>query len=113
MSEKKPLKDDGDIKADNGKRRYDLIPIGALEGIAEILTYGARKYNDNNWLQSAYPDRYFAACMRHLAEVRKGKHIDPESNCFHIDHALVSLIMYRELMIKNKTHINNSHYESS
>jgi hypothetical protein len=110
MSQKKPLKDDGDIKADYGKRRYDLVPITAIEGIAEIFTYGAQKYNDDNWLRSDYPDRYFAACMRHIAEVRKGKYVDPESKCFHVDHALVCLIMYRELLVKKNIHPDNKWY---
>ena len=107
MNEPKKLeaqKDDGDIKADSGKLRYDLIPIDALEGIAEILTYGAKKYNDNNWLKSKYPNRYYAAMMRHISEVRRGHFVDNESGLFHIDHALVSLMMYRELMIKNEVH---------
>jgi len=105
-------KSDGDIKADSGKRRYDLVPIEAIEGIAEIFTYGSRKYDDNNWKKSEHPDRYYAAACRHLAEIRKGNYIDPESNCFHIDHALTSLVMYRELMIKQGEHPNNRHYET-
>ena len=104
VSKEPPQKDDGDIKADSGKLRYDLIPVEALKGIAEIFTYGARKYNDNNWLKSKYPDRYYAAMMRHISEIRRGHFVDNESDLFHIDHALVCLIMYRELMIKNDIH---------
>lgn len=91
---------DGDIKADYGKARWDLVPITALEGIADIFTYGAGKYNDNNWLKSEHPERYYAAAMRHLTEVRKGHWLDPESGLPHIDHAAVCVIMYRELLIK-------------
>jgi len=92
------LKEDGDMKADNGKLRYDLIPVHALEGIAQIFTYGASKYDDHNWKKSKYPDRYYAAMCRHIAEVRKGNMIDDESGLNHLDHALVSLMMYRELI---------------
>ena len=102
VKKKQPLKSDGDIKADGGKLRYDLLPPKAIEGIAKIFTYGASKYDDNNWLKSEYPDRYYAACMRHLAEIRKGTIVDPESGLYHFDHAIVSLIMYRELYFKQQ-----------
>lgn len=108
MEDKRPLKEDGDLKADDGKLRYDLIPIHALEGIAKIFTYGAQKYEDYNWLKSKYPDRYYAAMCRHMAEIRKGNMIDGESGLLHFDHALVCLIMYRELIRRRndeKTHI--------
>jgi hypothetical protein len=101
-ADKRPRFDDGDIKADHGKTRWDLLPIRALEGIAQILTYGARKYDDNNWLKSNHPDRYYAAAMRHIAEVRKGNWIDPESGLPHIDHANCCMVMYRELLIKQR-----------
>jgi len=98
-----PSKTDGDIKADEGKLRYDLLPVDALEGLAQIFTYGSLKYNDNNWLKSEYPERYYAAMMRHLTQVRKGNQIDAESKLLHIDHALTCLVMYRELLKKQGT----------
>jgi len=103
-SDSPPQRSDGDKKADSGKLRYDLIPVESLEGIAEIFTYGAHKYDDNNWRKSEHPGRYYAAMCRHIAEIRKGEFVDEESGCFHIDHALVCLIMYRELMIQNRVH---------
>jgi hypothetical protein len=36
-------------KNDNDKLRYDLIPPQALKALAEVLTFGANKYADNNW----------------------------------------------------------------
>ena len=95
-----PCKKDGDLKADSGKLRYDLLPIDALEGLAQIFTYGSMKYEDYNWLKSEHPERYYAAMMRHLAEVQRGNYIDPESKLLHIDHALTCLVMYRELLKK-------------
>lgn len=89
-----------DLKADQGKLRYDLIPVTALEGIAEIFTYGSNKYDEFNWYKSMKPMRYYAAAMRHIMSLQKGSKIDPESGLRHIDHAIVSLIMYRELTEK-------------
>jgi len=89
-----------DLKADQGKLRYDLIPITSLEGMAQIFTYGANKYNDFNWYQSIRPMRYYAAAMRHIMSLQQGQKLDPESGLKHIDHAIVSLIMYREIVEK-------------
>jgi len=91
---------DNDLKADQGKLRYDLIPVTALEGIAEIFTYGSKKYDEFNWYKSMQPLRYYAAAMRHIMACQSGQKIDPESGLKHIDHAIVSLIMYRELVEK-------------
>lgn len=51
------------IKYDGEKLRYDLLPVEALEQITKVLTYGAKKYSDNNWRKvEPLNDRYFAAC---------------------------------------------------
>ena len=36
-------------KDDAGKLRWSLIPTQALEDVVKVLTYGARKYGDDNW----------------------------------------------------------------
>jgi len=95
--ETKPRFSDGNIKTDEGKPRYDLVPARAEEGVAKAFTYGARKYEDHNWLKSEHPEMYYSAARRHLAEIRKGEWVDQESGLPHVDHAIVSLIMFREL----------------
>jgi len=75
------------IKSDEGKLRWDLLPLELIEGIVKVLTYGAKKYTENGW-QSA-PNakaRYKAALLRHLVAYSKGEKIDPESGLPHIDH---------------------------
>ena len=39
-------------KFDGGKMRWDLLPYDAVEKIVDILTYGAEKYDPNNWQPS-------------------------------------------------------------
>jgi hypothetical protein len=36
-------------KYDGGKLRYDLIDAYALEQLAAVYTFGAKKYEDDNW----------------------------------------------------------------
>lgn len=91
---------DGAKKFDSGKLRYDLIPVDAIEGIAEALTMGAAKYGDHNW-QGIDPERYYAALFRHLIAWRKGEIDDPESGLNHLKHVLVNTVFLLELT-KNK-----------
>ena len=79
-------------KFDTGKLRYDLIPLEALEGLADILTFGAQKYSENNWKDvERAEDRYYAALLRHLFASRKGEKSDPESGKSHLHHAITNL----------------------
>lgn len=72
-------------KYDNGKLRWDLLPIRELEEIVKVYTFGSQKYGDNKWqgLENG-KERYYAALLRHLAEYRKGNAIDDESGLLHI-----------------------------
>ena len=66
--------------------RWDLLPFEPLENLVEILTYGAKKYESNNW-QKVEPLRYFDALIRHLLEdwIRKEDN-DQESKKGHAKH---------------------------
>ena len=74
------------VKYDQGKIRYDLIPVGPLENIAKVYTMGAQKYGDRNWERGLSTDRLYAAMMRHAQEWRKGITCDPESGLPHMAH---------------------------
>lgn len=81
------------IKYDTEKPRYDLFPVEALEEITNVLTYGAKKYADNNWRKvEPCNDRYYAAAMRHMIAHRKGEQTDPESGFHHLAHAACCLV---------------------
>jgi len=76
------------IKHDEGKLRFDLLPVEALEAEVAVLTHGAKKYADDNWKH--VPDRknrYYAACMRHLVAWRGGEQYDQETGINHLAHA--------------------------
>lgn len=53
------------VKFDTGKARYDLIPPGALDQLAEVFSIGAAKYGDRNWEWGLDNGRVFAAMQRH------------------------------------------------
>ena len=87
------------VKNDEGKLRYDLIPAECLEELADIITYGADKYGENNWQSlDNFENRYYAALMRHLQSWRKSEKCDEESGKLHLSHALacIAFLVYNE-----------------
>jgi hypothetical protein len=80
-------------KDDGGKPRFSLLPWDALEKVVEVMEYGAKKYEKNNWryVKDGYT-RYIDAAYRHLSEMMQGKDLDSESGLTHIAHAATSLL---------------------
>ena len=54
------------VKFDDGKTRYDLVPVELTEAVALILGDGAKKYGDRNWEKGMAWSRPFGALLRHL-----------------------------------------------
>ena len=74
------------IKNDSEKVRMDLLSRSALEGVSQVLTYGAQKYAPDNWRKGMEWRRLIGAAMRHLQAFSDGEDMDPESGLPHIDH---------------------------
>jgi len=69
------------------KPRLELVPYECVEEIAEVLTFGAAKYEANNWARGARWGRYFAALLRHAFAWWRGEDRDPETGFSHLAHA--------------------------
>lgn len=74
------------LKFDQDKPRMDLLDAAALEGLAQVLTFGANKYAAHNWRNGLAYSRLIAAMLRHLFAIQRGERVDPESGLPHIDH---------------------------
>lgn len=75
------------IKNDIDKLRFDLLDPWFEDEMVDVLTFGAKKYADDNWknVDNAY-NRYYAALRRHLSAWRGGEELDPESGRPHLAH---------------------------
>ena len=81
------------IKHDQGKLRWDLLPVEPVEELVKVVTYGATKYSEQGWKDvEPYADRYYAACLRHLMAWRKGEKYDKESGLSHLAHAMCCIV---------------------
>lgn len=89
------------LKFDQEKPRMDLLSRVALEGCAWVLTFGARKYADNNWRKGFKWSRLIGAAMRHLTAIMDGEDTDPESGLPHVDHLACCVMFLSEHQKKN------------
>jgi len=79
-------------KFDEDKLQYGLLPPLALKATVDVLSFGTKKYERDNW--KYVPDakrRYFDALQRHLWAWKEGEQIDSESGKHHLAHALCCL----------------------
>lgn len=76
-----------DLKKDQGKLRYDLFPVEALEEITKVLNFGANKYADRSWEKGMKWGRLYAAMLRHMTAWWMGEDLDNETGISHLAHA--------------------------
>lgn len=89
------------MKFDASKLRMDLIPPSSITALAEVLTYGAKKYKPENWRKvDDVSKAYIGALMRHLNAYRDGEINDPESGLPHLAHAMTNIAFLIELDFK-------------
>ena len=87
-----PVSEPG-VKHDDAKPRWSLLPWAQVERVVDVLTFGARKYEVDNWKRVPNARvRYFNAAMRHLLAWHRGERNDSESGLPHIAHAVCCLL---------------------
>lgn len=87
----------GFVKHDAEKVRYELLPSHALDQVAKVFTFGARKYADENYLKGTGWRRYIGAALRHLHAFARGEDNDPETGVSHLAHLACCALMLLEL----------------
>lgn len=71
---------------------YGFNVAQAEREIAEVLTFGARKYKPNNWRKCSDTGRYLAAVFRHLDDWNTKGEVDEESGKLHRAHIATNLM---------------------
>ena len=99
-------------KLDSGKTRFYLLfksfPL-ALEQVAAISTYGAKKYTEDGWRQVVNGhERYTDAMLRHFMKECIGEEKDLESNIAHATHIAWNALARLELAITHKEEIDRT-----
>jgi len=91
-------------RLNKGKAELHYIPFKVLMKVAEIFSFGAEKYLPFNYkTKKALPDVSFInSALRHIGAYNDGEDLDPESKLHHIDHAIVNLLMLRDVQLIGK-----------
>lgn len=55
-----------------GKPRYDLVPVCSLKRLADLYARGAAKYGEGNFEKGMPYSRVYAALLRHAYQWREG-----------------------------------------
>lgn len=84
------------IKHDQEKPDFSLLSPIALNKVAQVMTFGKRKYTANNWRGGIAYCRLVAAALRHIFAWLGGESMDPESGVSHLAHAVCCLLMILE-----------------
>lgn len=77
------------MKNDSQKLRLELLEPEFIEGIGKIITFGAQKYEADNWKKASNPEnikRIKGSLLRHTFSYLKGEKVDPESGESHLYH---------------------------
>lgn len=94
-----PLSTGKGLRFNAGKSRVDLISPVFLKGLADVLTFGAKKYAPHNWRKGLSWTETVASAQRHLLAFLSGEDIDEESGLPHID-MLACNVMFLSAMQK-------------
>lgn len=81
------------VKLDESKADRSLIPGDAIQEVARVFEFGAKKYSRWNWEEGFEWSRLLAAAQRHCDALGDGTLLDEESGRSHAAHACCCLLM--------------------
>lgn len=76
------------LRFNQGKTRFDLVPVFAQEQYAKVLTKGSEKYAERNWELGMAWSKVTASLKRHLQEFERGEDFDKETGLLHTAHIM-------------------------
>ena len=92
------------IKYDSEKPKMNLLPPKAIMEVAKVLTFGAEKYDSENWRKlDDLQNRYTAGALRHIFAHMDGEELDPETNLSHLAHAMCCLLFKLEIELEERS----------
>ena len=84
------------VKHDGEKPDMSLLSPDALAELAQVLTFGAKKYARDNWRGGIKESRLLGALLRHTLAYMNGESEDPETGLSHIAHAMCNCMFLIE-----------------
>lgn len=94
--ESEKMVDGGGKRYNSNKLPIELVPTSAMYAMADVLQYGATKYEPNNWRRGMKWSIPYACAMRHLMKWFEGEDRDDESGREHLSHVIANIAMLVE-----------------
>ena len=92
------------LKYDEEKPRMHLLPPKSTFEVAKVLTFGANKYDEQNWRKlDNLQSRYTSGALRHIFAHMDGETLDVESGLSHLAHAICCLLFKLEIELEEMT----------
>ena len=88
--------DGGGKRYNTGKLPMHLVPTSSIYALADVLDYGATKYEDHNWRRGMKWSTVYSCAMRHLLKWFEGEERDDESGKEHLSHVMANIAMLIE-----------------
>lgn len=88
------------VKFDHGKVDFTLLPWDALEEVARVMEYGAKKYARGNYRAGFSYTRTLGALLRHVYAFLRGEDKDPETGLSHMAHACCNCLFMLVMLQK-------------
>lgn len=88
---------------DDGKCALQyLLAMEALDDVAAVGMYGAKKYGQFNYRGGAEFLRYIGSICRHTASFARGENVDRESGLPHLAHVAYNCLIILQWVKDNK-----------
>ena len=75
-----------------GKPPLAILPRAGLEGVAQVMAFGAKKYDLHNWRKGSSDIEFLNSTVRHIYKYLDGEDLDDESGLHHLAHATCDLM---------------------
>lgn len=104
---------EGGTKHDEGKPRWELLPVKAIKESVKVLTHAAEhKYSEHNWRKGIEQSRLLGAAMRHVTAYLDGEDNDPDpkgGGYCHLANAICALSFALENHLDGRTELDDRH----
>src|ERR1700690_1821811 len=88
------MKENKALRYNEGKLDWTLLDFDALEAMVRVQTFGARKYERDNWKRGMSNETILGCLMRHATALMKGELLDPETKESHAAHVAVNAMYF-------------------
>lgn len=76
----------------------------AITELAEVLTFGAKKYAAHNWRKGLSFEETISSMERHIASIKKGEWSDQESLRLHAAHVMCNAMFLTYFMLHARSY---------